>query len=72
MIFQGVIEEAMSLLQVEETAVAAASSSTRGPKRHRQYVNRDCETTHFRLWHDYFNDNCVYPRPTSAGCIICG
>jgi hypothetical protein len=28
MTFQGVIEEAMSMLQVEETAVAAASSST--------------------------------------------
>jgi hypothetical protein len=48
-------------LQAEEVATAAASSSTRGPKRHRRYVNRNRETAHFRLWHDYFNDDCVYP-----------
>jgi hypothetical protein len=35
MAFQGVMEEAMSMLQAEETAVAAASSSTRGLKRRR-------------------------------------
>jgi hypothetical protein len=28
MVFQGVMEEAMSMLQVEETTAAAASSST--------------------------------------------
>jgi hypothetical protein len=33
--FQGVIEEAMSMLQAEEAAAATASSSTRGPKRRR-------------------------------------
>jgi hypothetical protein len=35
MVFHGVMEEAMSKLQVEEAAAAAASSSTRGPKRRR-------------------------------------
>jgi hypothetical protein len=30
------------------------------------------EATHFRLWHDYFNDDWVYPRPTSTGGIVCG
>jgi hypothetical protein len=35
MVFQDVIEEAKSMLQVEEVVAAAASSSTRGPKRHR-------------------------------------
>jgi hypothetical protein len=35
MTFQGVMEEAMSLLQAEETAAAATSSSTRGTKRRR-------------------------------------
>jgi hypothetical protein len=51
---------------------AAASSSTRGPKRRRRYVNRDREAAHFRLRHDYFDDDYVYPRPTSAGGIVCG
>jgi hypothetical protein len=35
MVFQGVMEEAMSMLQAEEVAAAVASSSTRGPKRRR-------------------------------------
>jgi hypothetical protein len=34
MTFQGVMEEDMNMLQVEEVVAAAASSSTRGPKRH--------------------------------------
>jgi hypothetical protein len=33
--FQCVIEEDMSILQVEEVAAAATSSSTQGPKRRR-------------------------------------
>jgi hypothetical protein len=35
MVFQGVMEEAMSMLQAGNAAPAVASSSTRGPK-HRQ------------------------------------
>jgi hypothetical protein len=54
MVFQGIMEEAMSMLQAEEVVAAAASSSTQGPKRHRRYVNRNHEATHFRLRHDYF------------------
>jgi hypothetical protein len=38
-----------------------ASLSTRQSKRHRCYVNRDCEAVHFRLRHDYFDDDYVYP-----------
>ena len=72
MTFQGVMEEAMSMLQAEEAAATAASSSTRGPKRRRRFVNRDREAAHFRLRHDYFDDDCVYPHPTSAGGIVCG
>jgi hypothetical protein len=49
MVFQGVMEEAMIILQAEEVAAAAASSSKRGPKHRRRYVNRDCEAAHFRL-----------------------
>jgi hypothetical protein len=49
------------MLQVEEGAVAAASSSTRRPKRHRRYINRDREAAHFMLRHDYFDDDYVYP-----------
>jgi hypothetical protein len=56
----------MSILQAEEAVTVAASSSTRQPKRCRHYVNRDREATHFRLRHDYFDDNCVYPCHTSA------
>jgi hypothetical protein len=61
MAFYGVMEEAMSMLQTEEAAATAASSSTRGPKRHRRYVNRDREAAYFRLRHDYFDNDCVYP-----------
>jgi hypothetical protein len=49
MAFQGVMEEVMSMLQVEEVTVVAASLSTRGPKHHRRYVNHDHEVAHFRL-----------------------
>jgi hypothetical protein len=55
------MEEAMSILQAKEAATTVASSSTRGPKRRRRYVNRDYEMAYFRLWHDYFDDDCVYP-----------
>jgi hypothetical protein len=72
MTFQGVIKKAMSMLQADEAAVAVASSSTQGPKHRRRYVNHDREAAHFRLWHDYFDDDCVYPRPTSTGGIVCG
>jgi hypothetical protein len=48
MAFQGVMEEAMSMLQAEEAMAAAASSSTRGTKHRRWYVNRDCQAAHFR------------------------
>jgi hypothetical protein len=61
MVFHGVMEEAMSMLQAKEVAATAAFSSIRGPKHHRRYVNRDREETHFRLRHDYFSDNCMYP-----------
>jgi hypothetical protein len=40
---------------------AAASSSIQGPKRHRCYVKRDREAAYFRLRHDYFDDDYVYP-----------
>jgi hypothetical protein len=72
MTIQDVMEEDMSMLQAKEAATAAASSLTRGIKRRRRYVNRDREAAHFRLQHDYFDDDCVYPRPTSTGGIICG
>jgi hypothetical protein len=35
MVFQGVMEEVINMLQAEEATAAAASSSTRGSKRHR-------------------------------------
>ena len=72
MVFEGAMQEAMSIVQAEEAAATAASSSTRGPKRRRRYVNRDREAAHFRLRHDYFDDDCVYPRYTFAGDIVCG
>jgi hypothetical protein len=50
----------MSILKAEEAAAVAASSSTQRRKRHRHYVNRDYETAHFRLRHNYFDDDCVY------------
>jgi hypothetical protein len=55
------MEEVMSILQAKEDETAAASSSTRRSKRCRRYVNCDREADHFRLWHDYFDDDCVYP-----------
>jgi hypothetical protein len=66
------MKEAMRMLQAEEIVAAAAYLSTRGPKRYRRYVNRDREAPHFRLQHGYFDDNCMYPCPTSAGGIIYG
>jgi hypothetical protein len=68
MAFSNVMDEAMSILQAEE---ATASSSTQWLKRRRRYVNHDREASHFRLRHDYFDDDCVYPRHTSAGGIVC-
>jgi hypothetical protein len=59
MVFQCVMEEAMCMLQAEEIAAAAASSSIRGPNRRRRYVNRDRKIAHFMLRHDYFDDDCV-------------
>jgi hypothetical protein len=55
------MEEVMSMLQAKKAVAAAASSSTRGSKRCRRYVHRDREAAHFRLRHDYFDDDCVYP-----------
>jgi hypothetical protein len=49
MVFQGIMEEVMSMLQAEEVAIVTASSSTRGVKRRRRYVNRDHKAVHFRL-----------------------
>jgi hypothetical protein len=58
--FLGVMDKAMSIVQVEEAATAAASSSTRRPKHRRCYVNRNREAAYFRLWHDYFDNDYVY------------
>jgi hypothetical protein len=52
MAFSCVMNEDMSIIKVEKVAVAAASSSTRRPKSHRRYVNRDHEVAYVRLWHD--------------------
>jgi hypothetical protein len=65
--FSGVMDQAMSILVAKE----AGSSSTRRSKRRRRYVNRDREAAHLRLRHDYFNDNCVYPRHISTGGTVC-
>jgi hypothetical protein len=59
MVFSDVMDEVMSIVQVEQAATVASSSSTRRPKRHRCYVNHDREAAHFRLQHDYFDDDCV-------------
>jgi hypothetical protein len=61
MAFSDVMDEAMIILQAEEAIVATASLSTQRLKRHRHYVNCDREAAHFRLQHDYFDDDCVYP-----------
>jgi hypothetical protein len=63
--FSGVMDQAMSILAAEEDG----SLST---WRLKHCVNHDHEAAHFSLWHDYFNDDCVYPRHTSAGGTICG
>jgi hypothetical protein len=52
MTFQDVMEEAMNMLQTEEVATVAASSSIQGSKHCRQYINRDCEVAHFKLRHN--------------------
>jgi hypothetical protein len=70
--FSGVMDEVMSIVQVEEVVVATASSSIQWPKRHRCYVNRDREVAHFRLRHDYFDGDYVYPHHISVGDILCG
>jgi hypothetical protein len=70
--FSDVMDKAMSIVQAEEAAAAAASSSTRRSKRSRCYINRDHEAAHFRLWHDYFDNDYVYPHHTSAGGIVFG
>jgi hypothetical protein len=72
MVFLGIMDEAMSIVQAKEAMATAASSSTRQPKRARRYVNRNHETAHFRLRCDYFDDDCVYPCHTSTGGIVCG
>jgi hypothetical protein len=72
MAFLDIMDEAMSIVQVEEATAAFASSSTRWSKRHRCYVNRDREAAHLKLRHDYFDDDCVYPHHTSTGGIVCG
>ena len=38
-----------------------ASSSSRGPKRTRRFIERGREAAHERLLRDYFTDDCVYP-----------
>jgi hypothetical protein len=72
MMFSSVMDEAMSIVQGEEAATATTFLSTRRSKRRRHYINRDREAAHFRLRHDYFNDDCVYHRHTSVGGIVCG
>jgi hypothetical protein len=56
-----VLDKAMSILQTEEDVTVTASWSTWRLKHHRRYVNRDREVAYFKLWHDYFNDDYVYP-----------
>jgi hypothetical protein len=70
MTFQGVMKEVMRMLQAEEVMAAVASLSTRGTSHRRRYVNRDREAAHFKLRHVYFDDDCVYPCPTSVGCAF--
>jgi hypothetical protein len=71
MVFLDVMEEVMSMLQVKEVTAAAAFSSTRGLNYRQRYVNRDHKVDHFRLRHDYFDDDCMYPRPTFVDGIVC-
>jgi hypothetical protein len=72
MAFSGVMDEAMSILEVEEAADAAASLSIRWPKHRQRYVNCDHEVTHFRLRHNYFDDGCMYHPLYFHGDIVCG
>jgi SpoVK/Ycf46/Vps4 family AAA+-type ATPase len=39
MVFLSAMDEAMSIVQVEEAVATSASSSTQRPKLHRRYVN---------------------------------
>jgi hypothetical protein len=57
MMFSDVMDEAMSIVQADESVTVAASSSTRQLKRRRRYVNR--EAAHFSLRHNYFDDDCM-------------
>jgi hypothetical protein len=66
--FLGVMEQAMSILAVEE----GGSSLAPWPKRRQRYVNRDHEAAYLKLRLGYFDDDCVYPRHTSTGGTICG
>jgi hypothetical protein len=52
-------------VQAEEVVAIVTSSLTRWSKRRRRYINCDCEAAHFKLWQDYFDDDCVYPHRTS-------
>jgi hypothetical protein len=70
--FSSVMDEVMSIVQVEEVVAATTSLSIQWPKRRRRYVNRDREVAHFRLQHDYFDGNYVYPHHISVGDILCG
>jgi hypothetical protein len=72
MMFSGVMDQVMSILATEEMEHSHnCSSSTPQPKHHQRFVNRDLEAAHLRLWYDYFDVVCVYPRHTSAGGTIC-
>ncbi len=72
MAFLDIMDEAMSIVQAEEATAATAFSSTQMLKHRRCYVNHDREAAHFRPRHNYFDDDCVYPRPTSVRGIIYG
>jgi hypothetical protein len=72
MVFSGVMNEAMSIVHAEEVTAAAGSSWTWQSKHHQRCVNHDREAAHFRLWHDYFDDDCMYPHNTFAEGIVCG
>jgi hypothetical protein len=72
MTFSGVMDKVMSIHQAKGVMAAADSSSTRRSKHRRCYINRSHEVAHFKLQHDYFDDDFVYPRYTSTGGIVCG
>jgi hypothetical protein len=52
----GAMEEAVSILTAEEVGY----SSTPQPKRRWRYINREREAAHLSMYHDYFNNDCVY------------